>query len=314
MTNIKNELQEYKSIPRSLVFDESLSDRARFVYIYMACKPSDWEFFIEPMAKEIGYSTDTLRKYLGELVDSGWIEKCGQQKENGVFGAVKYIIKATKFSVTEIFRDGKIPTLHNKDILLNEDNDSNKELIDKSIIKKTPKSLDFSFVDERFMPAVQKWLDYKKEKRQTYKQIGFKIFYEKLVRLSSGDPDVAMVIIEQSMANNYAGIFAVGQKAIADSYPLSPESVNTEDIMGSYAFFVPWMHKKCERVLNGIRIGFPKNDKEYKMLLSHTVGGARGLAYVMLVLQRDGWKDYDDSRGFMWIYSNYIKKNGLFKD
>ena len=79
MAKFINELNIYKSISCELIFDKSLSDRARFLYCYMAAKPDEWEFFLEPMAKDIGYSVDTLRKYINELVASGWILK-GDQK------------------------------------------------------------------------------------------------------------------------------------------------------------------------------------------------------------------------------------------
>ena len=67
MGNFKSELSNYQNVPRELVFDKTLSDRARFVYVFMACKPDGWDFFLEPMSKDIGYSVDTLRKYLNEL-------------------------------------------------------------------------------------------------------------------------------------------------------------------------------------------------------------------------------------------------------
>ncbi len=107
MARIYNELRNYQNIPRELVFDKSLSDRARFVYVFMACKPDDWDFYLEPMAKDIGYSVDTLRKYLNELVASGWLVKGEQSNEHGIFGAVEYTLKATKITDTENFRYGK---------------------------------------------------------------------------------------------------------------------------------------------------------------------------------------------------------------
>ena len=75
MGNFKSELSNYQNVPRELVFDKDLSDRARFVYVFMACKPDNWDFYLEPMAKDIGYSVDTLRKYINELVTSGWLIK-----------------------------------------------------------------------------------------------------------------------------------------------------------------------------------------------------------------------------------------------
>lgn len=137
MAKVYNELKNYKNVPRELVFDKALSDRARFVYVFMACKPNDWNFFLEPMAKEIGYSVDTLRKYINELIESGWVEKGEQQTEKGKFGATEYVIKATKKTDTENFRHGEIPTRKIPDTensrhgenptLTNIDNKQNKE-------------------------------------------------------------------------------------------------------------------------------------------------------------------------------------------
>lgn len=115
MARIYNELRNYQNVPRELVFDKTLSDRARFVYVFMACKPDGWDFYLEPMAKDIGYSVDTLRKYLNELVASGWLVKGEQSNEHGIFGAVEYTLKATKFTDTENFRYGKNTAQENID-------------------------------------------------------------------------------------------------------------------------------------------------------------------------------------------------------
>lgn len=86
----------------------------------MVGKPDDWQFFLEPMAREIGYSVETLRKYIKELVESGWITKGEQEREKGVFGATSYTLRATKKPYTENTdagktRHGKNPTQHNID-------------------------------------------------------------------------------------------------------------------------------------------------------------------------------------------------------
>lgn len=138
MGNFKKELSNYQPVPRELVFDKTISDRARFVYVFMACKPDDWDFYLEPMSKEIGYSTETLRKYINELVESGWLVKGNQINDNGKFGAVEYILKAAKekepnpnFTDTEKTRHGKIPTQHNIDYKEKRDNKNIKELKEK---------------------------------------------------------------------------------------------------------------------------------------------------------------------------------------
>jgi hypothetical protein len=83
------------------------------------------------------------------------------------------------------------------------------ELIDylRSINKPKKKELDMSIVAPNMLEPVETWLAYKKEKCQSYKPTGFKTFYKKLCEFSNNNPQVAMAIIEQSMQNNYAGIF-----------------------------------------------------------------------------------------------------------
>lgn len=57
-------------------------------------------------------------------------------------------------------------------------------------------------------PAFEKWLAYKREKRQSYRSdSALKACYDRLKRYSKGDPKVAMEIIEHSIAMNYSGFF-----------------------------------------------------------------------------------------------------------
>ena len=56
--------------------------------------------------------------------------------------------------------------------------------------------------------ALDMWLAYKKEKRQTYKPRGLEALKKKLLQLSNGNPEYAKVIVEYSMGNNYTGLFS----------------------------------------------------------------------------------------------------------
>ena len=82
----------------------------------------------------------------------------------------------------------------------NNKNNNNKE--------KKNKEIDLSFLQKDFIPIVEKWLLYKKEKKQEYKgQTSINTFCKKLIEYSNGDAIIAEAIIEQSIANNWAGIF-----------------------------------------------------------------------------------------------------------
>lgn len=108
-----------ESISRDLIFDNELSDRARFVYCYMMAKPDNWNFLMANMAKELGYSIETLRKYINELVERGWLEKGEQSRdEDNQWGAVSYTIYEVRRqgkAVAENFRDGKNTPHKDKD-------------------------------------------------------------------------------------------------------------------------------------------------------------------------------------------------------
>jgi hypothetical protein len=110
------------------------------------------------------------------------------------------------------------------------------ELVDymRSINKPKKSQLDMSIVSSEMREAVETWLAYKKEKAQSYKPTGFKTFYKKLCEFSGNNPQVAMAIIEQSMQNNYAGIFPLrnnnnnnyGRETITDKIMRTVEEAN----------------------------------------------------------------------------------------
>jgi len=70
------------------------------------------------------------------------------------------------------------------------------------------------FVHSDFKECFNKWLTYKKEKKQTYKsEISIESAYNNLIKLSKNNKDVAVNIIEQSIANNWAGLFELKTKS-----------------------------------------------------------------------------------------------------
>ena len=87
---------------------------------------------------------------------------------------------------------------------------NNKEDIRKLTTVSYPPLPPLGFVSQDFADAFALWLEYKRQKGQTYKgEASMKACYNKLVRLSGGNPETAMAIVEQSMANNWAGLFAL---------------------------------------------------------------------------------------------------------
>ena len=65
-------------------------------------------------------------------------------------------------------------------------------------------------VDEPWRNIMHQWLEYKAARKEGYKtEVGAKKCLTMLRNLSSGNADLAQRIIDQSMANNWAGLFAL---------------------------------------------------------------------------------------------------------
>lgn len=63
-------------------------------------------------------------------------------------------------------------------------------------------------VAPEFEVVFNTWLEYKRERRESYKSPkSIQACYNKLLKLADGNPFIAGLIVEQSMANNWAGLF-----------------------------------------------------------------------------------------------------------
>lgn len=64
------------------------------------------------------------------------------------------------------------------------------------------------FVEEQFKDIFNEWIEYKRERKESYKsEKSLKVCYNRLMKLSENSPDKARLVIEQSISNNWAGLF-----------------------------------------------------------------------------------------------------------
>lgn len=90
--------------------------------------------------------------------------------------------------------------------------------------------IDFSFIENDFKRVVFEWLEYKAKKGQKYKdEKSLKLLYKKVINLSNGNPETANAIVEQSMANNWAGIFPLKDSNYGTNQQHHPQA-NPSDI------------------------------------------------------------------------------------
>lgn len=167
MAKVNNKTKGYNMISREVVFDTNISDRARFLYVYMACKPTEWEFYQDKVAQELGYKKDTLRKYLDELIIRGWITE-EEQRNAGQFSCLAYTIEIVRCdgnlpirekTVSEKNRNGKNHNQRNIYNISSEYNSSDKRDIEEKKVK------DKSFPKKKFVkPTIEEVDAYIKEK------------------------------------------------------------------------------------------------------------------------------------------------------
>ena len=95
-----------------------------------------------------------------------------------------------------------------------------------------------TYIEEEFRDSFMEFLDYKKERKEGYKTEKSEILaYNNLKKLSDNSPEKAKLIVEQCMANNWAGLFALRVDTGKSSNPTStPKStINDEyDIVYDY--------------------------------------------------------------------------------
>lgn len=88
-----------------------------------------------------------------------------------------------------------------------------QELLKKeAALKNKNKQPEISFVSNEFKDIFLSWLEYKQQRKESYKSDkSLRTCYKKLLELSGNDPEKAKMIVEQSMANNWAGLFELKQ-------------------------------------------------------------------------------------------------------
>ena len=69
------------------------------------------------------------------------------------------------------------------------------------------KTLNFDFVEPQYLQSFMLWIDYKRQIKKGYKtQMGIEICYKHLIHIS-GNPETALKVVHQSIANNWQGLF-----------------------------------------------------------------------------------------------------------
>jgi len=118
---------------------------------------------------------------------------------------------------------------------------------ESKVNKNNQEDFDFDFMETKFSPAFVRFLDYRKKIHKEFKtQMSLEACYRNLIELSCHDPTTAESIVEQSIANQWQGLFELKEKNSAkkENGKEKPNRVtetidNATELMRKRGFQVP---------------------------------------------------------------------------
>lgn len=189
----------------------------------------------------LGITTERgIRKRIDKLMEVGLLRK--EMVMNKPFYQLSpkaydlFFVEDTKSSEVErefhrsgtaVPQEGNGSSAYNN-IYINKNNNNNNKGE-----KENEKVLDASQeVIDDWEKVIDDWIKYKKERRESYKsEQSLKVFVKKIHEYSGGNVVIARKIIEQSIANNWAGIFPLKQSKQSRMTAMASMADNVQSII-----------------------------------------------------------------------------------
>ena len=142
MSNIKRvKKRGFTITDNKLIKDERLSWKARGIFQYLWAMPSDWNFYVDEVAKHSKDGIKALKSGLSELEKYGYFKRTMLRDEKGLFGEMSWKLSdtgvftvSTKNGPTDNTVDAKNGPTDNG-TLLNKNNTNKKETLNKKNTK-----------------------------------------------------------------------------------------------------------------------------------------------------------------------------------
>ena len=215
----------YAILPADVRYDNRLSAKEKLLYAEITalsnkegyCWANNTYF-----ANLYNASNRTIITCINNLVDLGYVDRKLIHKKNS-----KEVEKRLLYPRKEI----SLPSEENFTTPSEEnftDNNTSINTINEYTIDLSKHNVDN---ETEFIQIIQEWLEYKKDKKQSYKsEHSLNLFIKKLVKLSDGYSNLAREIVENSIAYNYSGIFELKNKSSCGSSNSQPVySLNRRD-------------------------------------------------------------------------------------
>lgn len=228
--------KDYTTISNVFLRDKNLSIKAKGFLAVVMSLPEDWEFTIGGICSVLKEGKTAIYSAIQELKD------CGYCKID-IFRDEKGMITGNDYTFREVpkFEEQYNGNPHSENPNVGNKRQINKEEINNGIDKakskekesklSSKKTYDLSFVDEKYMSTFTEWLEYKSERKEKYKtESSLKACYNRLLKLSGNNPQIAEEIVQQSIANNYAGLFEYREIKPQKQKPKTQEEINREKL------------------------------------------------------------------------------------
>jgi len=190
----------FTMVANAIIFDNRISSKAKFYYVYLSSKPDGWKFHTNCIIKEIKEGRDAFYSGLKELIQFGYLERM-QIKEGGKFKHTDFVLKIPSYTEntdTEVTDTGNTD-YNNKDINKNDKSNKDKDTASGLSQNENPTVKDYLTTqkpkkEDDFEQAWLFWKDLCKNKgSQTGEKKPAKIQYEKVLKKVKQD-DIMRVL------------------------------------------------------------------------------------------------------------------------
>lgn len=182
--------------------EKEMSLKAKGLLSLMLSLPEKWDYSISGLVAICKENETSIKTALDELKEFGYLEVIKKMPNETKTGRIEY-----EYIVYEQKQEGKKQGIENLGVEIQgvenppQLNINNKKLNNKEIID----GFDFT---ANCIIAINDWLQFKKEKKQTYQPKGLETLCKKLYQMQKdGGEQYLINAINHSMANNYAGVY-----------------------------------------------------------------------------------------------------------
>lgn len=169
-------------------------------------------------AEESYYVIRTFRSH--QVLDSRYSKSYISKDKALVERIVNQAVSEHNVNTSSSHRNHVVITSEEKEMEKEDKETSSNEDAKKAklSLKEKKKEPDLSFISPEFAKPFADWLEYKKSRKQTYKgEKQIQLCYQNLLKLSDNNADTAQLIVNQSIANNWAGLFELKQNVAPKS-------------------------------------------------------------------------------------------------